>query len=155
MSIVKEGRPLLVGVAVIVVRGGEWLLGLRKSADGRGTWGFAGGKLEPGESVLQAAARELAEETGLQLQQPRWAGLTEQPHDHPPRLTIYLQMDAAPDDQAHVLEPDKCERWAWFSRDALPQPLFSPAQAWFEQRLDQPGGFVPGSAPGPAHGSLA
>lgn len=147
MSAVKEARPLLVGVAVIVVREGNLLLGLRKSADGSGTWGFAGGKLEPGESVLQAAARELAEETGLQLQQPRWAGLTEQPHDHPPRLTIYLQMDAPTDAQAHVLEPDKCERWGWFSRDALPQPLFSPARAWFEQRLDGPDGL--------AHGPLA
>jgi 8-oxo-dGTP diphosphatase len=130
-------RPVLVGVGVVVSRGSELLLGLRRSADGLGTWGFPGGKLEPGEPVLQAAARELAEETGLQLHGARWAGLSEQPGDTPPRLTLYLAMEAPPHAQPQLLEPDKCERWQWFHRDALPQPLYGPTRAWFERRLDR------------------
>jgi 8-oxo-dGTP diphosphatase len=27
-----------------------------------------------------------------------------------------------------VLEPNKCERWEWFSLNAFPQPLFLPLQ---------------------------
>src|SRR5215475_12793430 len=43
-------------------RGGQVALVHRPKYD---DWGFAKGKLEPGEHVLLAAVREVAEETGL------------------------------------------------------------------------------------------
>ena len=42
------------------------LLARRGKALGRGTWAFPGGKLELGETPLEAAHRELLEETGVQ-----------------------------------------------------------------------------------------
>ena len=41
------------------------LLGMKKRGFGVGKWNGFGGKLEPGETVVEAAARELEEESGL------------------------------------------------------------------------------------------
>ncbi|MCJ7842508.1 NUDIX hydrolase [Lederbergia sp. NSJ-179] len=57
-------RPLImVGACVLLLNNDkEILLQLRKDNH---SWGLAGGSLEPGESLEQAAKRELFEETGL------------------------------------------------------------------------------------------
>ena len=49
--------------AGVLVRRGEHVLLQRRGDDG--TWGLPGGRLEPGETLEQAARRELREETGL------------------------------------------------------------------------------------------
>ena len=41
------------------------LLGMKKRGFGVGKWNGFGGKLEPGETVLEAAAREVKEECGF------------------------------------------------------------------------------------------
>ncbi|XP_026276044.1 oxidized purine nucleoside triphosphate hydrolase-like [Frankliniella occidentalis] len=43
----------------------EVLMGLKKRGFGEGKWNGFGGKVEPGETIPQAAARELTEECGL------------------------------------------------------------------------------------------
>lgn len=55
-------------VAAVVETRGRWLLGLRPSEKRHGgLWEFPGGKLGDGESVLDAARRELAEELSLRV----------------------------------------------------------------------------------------
>jgi 8-oxo-dGTP diphosphatase len=44
------------------------LLGYKKSGFGKGKFAGFGGKVEIGESILESALRELAEETGINLQ---------------------------------------------------------------------------------------
>jgi 8-oxo-dGTP diphosphatase len=63
-------RPI-PAVLAIVVRGDEALLVRRANPPDRGLWGFPGGRIEPGETHLDAALRELAEETGLIADSPR------------------------------------------------------------------------------------
>jgi len=53
-------------IAAVIVRGGRYLVGQRP--DGKrhgGLWEFPGGKLDPGETLLHAARRELGEELGM------------------------------------------------------------------------------------------
>ena len=57
-------RPY-VGVGIIVFRGDEVLLAQRGKPPNLGAWSIPGGAQELGETVNEAAARELMEETGL------------------------------------------------------------------------------------------
>ncbi|NCP77443.1 8-oxo-dGTP diphosphatase [Candidatus Gracilibacteria bacterium] len=43
------------------------LLAMKKRGFGEGKWNGAGGKVEDGETIIQAASRELAEETGISI----------------------------------------------------------------------------------------
>jgi len=58
------GRPT-VGVIVVVRRGDQVLLAQRSKGGYIGRWGFPGGHIERGETAVEAAMRELGEETGV------------------------------------------------------------------------------------------
>jgi ADP-ribose pyrophosphatase YjhB (NUDIX family) len=57
-------RPF-VGAICALRRAGRVLLVQRAAMPGRGLWGFPGGMQELGETVFEAAVRELFEETGI------------------------------------------------------------------------------------------
>lgn len=59
-------RPI-VGIGVVVLRGDQVLLVRRGKPPGVGSWTLPGGAQELDETCEQAARRELAEETGLQV----------------------------------------------------------------------------------------
>lgn len=58
-------RYPVAAVVSVVFRDGDVLLVSRKYPPDLGMWGFPGGKIEFGESIEQAAVRELFEETGV------------------------------------------------------------------------------------------
>ncbi len=64
----RKSPPTRIAVAV-VKRGGRFLIGQRPAGVPlAGLWEFPGGKVEPGETAEQAAARECLEETGLAIE---------------------------------------------------------------------------------------
>lgn len=54
-----------VAVGAIVRRADELLLVKRGRPPGAGEWSVPGGRVEPGEMLMEAVTRELQEETGL------------------------------------------------------------------------------------------
>jgi 8-oxo-dGTP diphosphatase len=56
-----------VGVGVIVWRGSDVLLVRRGKEPGYGQWSLPGGAQELGETLFEAARREVQEETGVQI----------------------------------------------------------------------------------------
>src|SRR5690606_10295580 len=64
----RTGPMLEVAVGVLVRADGAVLFGQRRAGKPyAGWWEFPGGKLEPGERVEQALARELREELGIEV----------------------------------------------------------------------------------------
>ncbi len=57
-------HPKLAALAV-VIRDNHVLLVKRRNEPDAGLWGFPGGHVDLGETALEAAARELHEETGI------------------------------------------------------------------------------------------
>ena len=63
-------RPI-VGVGAVILDEGKILLEKRKNAPGKGKWSIPGGLVDLGESIEQAVIREVKEETGLDVYEPR------------------------------------------------------------------------------------
>lgn len=112
-----------VGVQCIVLREGSILLGLRSNVVGDGTWGLPGGKLERGEAFAEAAARELAEETGLHAISTRVVSVSEGTDDTNFHVQIGVLVEEA-DGEVEVLEPERCREWRFFPLCHLPENLF-------------------------------
>ncbi|RAZ93058.1 DNA mismatch repair protein MutT [Mesorhizobium hawassense] len=62
----NEPRTTILAVSVAVLRGNTVLLVKRARPPSQGVYAYPGGKVEGGETLPQAAARELLEETGLE-----------------------------------------------------------------------------------------
>ena len=58
----------IVAVGVVVKRGRQVLLVQRLNEPSRGRWSLPGGAVELGETVPEAARREVQEECGLQVE---------------------------------------------------------------------------------------
>jgi ADP-ribose pyrophosphatase YjhB (NUDIX family) len=75
----KAPRPNAIvpaASAVVVNDGGELLLQRRKDND---YWSLPGGAIELGESIAQTIAREVREETGLEVELTRLVGIYSDP----------------------------------------------------------------------------
>lgn len=58
----------MIDVVAAVVKNNEKYLIAQKSLKKGGEWEFPGGKVEPGETLVQALTREIAEELGVAIE---------------------------------------------------------------------------------------
>jgi len=124
---VVGSRPLITaGVVVIVLRENEVLLDMRR--DSR-KWALPGGFKELGESLEEAAQRELLEETGLITRRLRFLALCSGPeftHTYPngDRIdqvaTLYQALEVDGDPRPGEQESLEVR---YFAVDGLPSPM--------------------------------
>jgi ADP-ribose pyrophosphatase YjhB (NUDIX family) len=131
----SEPQTLRLSVSAVVRRepGGSDLLLMRRRDNGR--WGLPGGYVEPGESVAEAAAREVREETGVEIELGRLVGV----YSDPSRMVIAypngdrvhavnLCFDARALRAGEPTTPWETLETGWFPLAALPEP-FVPVHA--------------------------
>ena len=119
-GLVKGGAaPLLVVALCLTDAGGRLLLQRRPAGKHRGgLWEFPGGKVEPGEGLREALAREIAEELALELDPAalRPLGFAEEAG-----LLLLLFGAASASGEVAGLEG---QQWGWFTpMDAAALPL--------------------------------
>ncbi|EHR70728.1 ADP-ribose pyrophosphatase [Burkholderiales bacterium JOSHI_001] len=119
-----------IGVGVLVIHEGLVLLGKRRGSHGEGTWSAPGGRLEYGEELIECAARELREETGLTASSFELGPYSNDifPEAKEQYVTIFVVARGITGTPAN-LEPTKCEGWAWFRWGEWPSPLFKPVES--------------------------
>ncbi|MDI2029322.1 NUDIX domain-containing protein [Saccharopolyspora sp. TS4A08] len=135
----------IVDAHVILVRDGSVLLSRRRGSCGDGMWHLPSGKLDAGESLVEAAIREAWEEVGVRIDV---AGLR---HVHTlhatapgvePRLGVFFEV-LAWQGEPENREPDKCYELAWFRVDDLPTDIIAyPAAGLHAYREARPFGII-------------
>lgn len=116
-----EHPGIPTGVHVLLERDGRVLM-MRRANTGffDGRFSLPGGHVEPGESLRDAAVRELAEEIGVRVRPGTLdaIGVVHRLSDTN-RIDFFLRARTW-DGEPQIREPDKCDAMDWFGRDALP-----------------------------------
>ena len=115
------GRPrpeLCVGA--VVVRAGDLLLVRRGQAPAAGQWSVPGGRVEGGETMAQATAREVVEETGVTVvvgEPIGWVERIGQDHHH-----VIVDFRATAVEPGAPLRPgDDATEAAWVPLGEVPE----------------------------------
>jgi ADP-ribose pyrophosphatase YjhB (NUDIX family) len=114
-------RPVVGVVAVARDPAGQVVLIRRAETN---SWGLPGGLIDYGETIEQALARELREESGYALiRVARVIGVYSAP-DRDPRIhSICIVVEAEVTAAQHTLNPLEVAEVHAFAVDALPRPL--------------------------------
>jgi ADP-ribose pyrophosphatase YjhB (NUDIX family) len=136
-----------------VSRGGKLLLVRRAHEPWRGAWDVPGGFCGPREHPRDAAAREVREETALEVDVGGVLGMwidsyaPDGPGADKVTLNIYFHATAPPAGATHS-DPNEVAEIGWFAADELPEPLAFPGHlpavlsAWRASQ-DPPPGTAP------------
>lgn len=124
-----------VGLGVIVVNEeGKILVGKRRGSHAP-HYSIPGGALELGESFEDGAKREVAEETGLVINNPKVVAVVNNLETYKSEGVHFVSailLAESFEGTPKLVEPDKCEEWLWCDPANLPEPHFYASRVGIE-----------------------
>lgn len=108
-----------VAATCVVERAGKVLMICRAVQPGIGLWSMPGGYVDRGEVVEEAAAREVLEETGLEVEVEHLVGLFSE-RDHPVMVAAF----AARETGGALRAGEEAQEVGFFPLDGLPELAF-------------------------------
>lgn len=109
--------PRISPVVIVGVRDGERLLLVKNASGEYRNWGLIAGFVEAGETLEAAAAREVMEEAGLPIRNPRYYKSQPWAFSQSLLMGFFADLDG---DGAITLESGELSEASWFSRRDLP-----------------------------------
>lgn len=109
--------PQLSPSMIVLVTKGDEILLARSPHFAQGMYSTLAGFVEPGESVEECVVREVKEEVGLDVVNPRYLGSQNWPFPHSLMLGFHVEYAGG----EIVPQPGEIEDAKWFSFDNLPQ----------------------------------
>jgi 8-oxo-dGTP diphosphatase len=154
MAVMREPSLPVVAVGVVARdRDGRLLLVRRANPPAAGRWSLPGGRVEAGETLAEAAARELAEETGLRATVGPVAGVVERIGEGYHYVIVDLWVDL--DEDAVPTAGDDATAVRLAAPEELPGIELSPGLGRFLAELGcWPAGAAPPADPGGVPGPL-
>lgn len=120
----------------VIADGDRFLMIRRRQKEGRLSWALPGGGIEAGESAEQAAVREVAEETALEVKATRVIGSRIHPDTGADMTYVACELVAG---EARVEDDEELAEVAWIRLEEIPGyvpwGLFPPVQEHLEDVL--------------------
>lgn len=131
-----------IGIGVIIQNEeGHILIGKRMGSHAP-YYSIPGGHLELGETFEEAAKKEVFEETGLIIANPRVICVTNNLRTFKQEGKHYISVTLWTDTYKgtpELKEPTKCESWGWYEPKILPQTQFDASEfavaCWLENQF--------------------
>ena len=121
-------RPLTAVGVIVRNKEGKILLGERIASHGENTYQAPGGHLEHGQSFIEAARREVEEETGLtDLTFVKLVSINNEHIYGKHYVNIGFLVDCNSGEPGNP-EPEKSRNWTWYDPHQLPEPMFPPSR---------------------------
>lgn len=129
-----------IGVGVMIIKDNKILLGLRNpdkekassELDGEGTWTMPGGKVKFMENLVDAAKRELEEETSLKATKIDFLCISDDMTEKAHFVTVGFIVEEYTG-EIKTMEPEEILEWKWFDLNDLPINLYKPSQKCIEK----------------------
>ncbi|MGH9857761.1 MAG: NUDIX domain-containing protein [Acidobacteriota bacterium] len=123
----RNPNCLLTADAILIVRN-EVLLVQRKNEPFQGKWCIPGGFVDPDEKVMDAAKRELQEETAVENIALTQFGAYGDPGRDPRGRTVSFVYWCLLERKPSTMAADDAADCKWFDLDALPEMAFDHGQ---------------------------
>lgn len=128
-----------VGLGVIILnKHGQVLIGKRKGSHAP-RYSIPGGSLELGETFEAGAIREMIEELGITIVNPKVVAITNNLETYRAEGVHFISVILVAKSfkgEPTIMEPGKCEKLLWVNPKNLPQPHFDASRLAIECHLN-------------------